>query len=102
LTQKKYVLAYVEKTTMGEILQTWGEVTGKPTAYVQTSLEEYNKVWPMWAQEMGIMMQFWDEYGENSWSGEDFLTSKELGIKEKFAGIRETFETTDWSFVFGK
>ena len=87
---------------MGEILQTWGEVTGKPTAYVQTSLEEYNKVWPMWAQEMGIMMQFWDEYGENSWSGEDFLTSKELGIKEKFAGIRETFETTDWSFVFGK
>ena len=102
LTRKRYVLAYVEKSTMGEMLQTWGNVTGKSTAYVQTSLEEFDQVWPMWAREMGVMMQFWEEYGENSWSGEDFLTSKELGIKEKFAGIKETFEESDWSFIFGK
>jgi hypothetical protein len=95
-------MAHVEKTTIGQMLQDWSEVTGKPSVYVQTSLEGFNEVWPMWAQEMGLMMKFWEEYGENSWSGEDFLTSKELGIKEKLVGVKETYKTTDWSYIFEK
>jgi len=102
LTHGRYVMAHVEKTTIGQMLQDWSEVTGKPSVYIQTSLEGFNEVWPMWAQEMGLMMKFWEEYGENSWSGEDFLTSKELGIKEKLAGVKETYKTTDWSYIFEK
>lgn len=98
LTHGKYVLAYVEKTTIGGMLQTWSEVTGKPSVYVKVAtLKEFDNVWPNWGNEMGVMMQFWEEYGQNSWSGEDYLTSKELGIKEKFFGIKETYESTDWS-----
>jgi len=101
VSQGKYVLGRVETTTMGDMLQAWGEVTGKQTAYVQTSSEDFNAVWPMWAEEMGLMVLFWNEYGEKSWSGEDFLTSKELGIGEKFVSIRESFKEQDFSYIFG-
>lgn len=101
VSQGKYVLGRVEMTTMGEMLKAWGEVTGKQTAYVQTSHAEFNAVWPMWAEEMGLMMQFWHDYGENSWSGENFITSKELGITAKFASIKEAFQEQDFSFIFG-
>ena len=88
----------METLSIGEILEIWSEVTKRPAVYVQvSSLQEFDNVWPKWGNELGIMMQFWEEYGENSWSGEEILTSKELGIKEAFIGIRETFEKTDWS-----
>jgi len=102
LTHGKYVLAYVEKTTIGDMLKTWSEATGKPSVYVQTSLEDFDKVWPMWGHEMGFMMKFWEEYGDQSWSGENYLTSKELGIKEKFVGVKEAYGAMDWSFIFEK
>ena len=64
------------------------------------NLEEYNAVWPMLGDEMGIMMQFWEEAGDKSWSGEDFLTKKELGIEgAKFASIEETFKSMDWNAI---
>ena len=98
LTHGKFVLAYVETIPIGKILEIWSEVTRKPAVYVQvSSLEQFDNVWPKWGHELGIMMQFWEEYGENSWSGEEVLSSKDLGIKETFVGIRETFENTDWS-----
>ena len=102
MTHGKYVLAYVEKTTIGDMLKTWSEATGKPSVYVQTSLEDFDKVWPMWGHEMGFMMKFWEEYGDQSWSGENYLTSKELGIKEKFVGVKEAYGAMDWSFIFEK
>ncbi|KAH8803674.1 hypothetical protein F5884DRAFT_712563 [Xylogone sp. PMI_703] len=98
LTHGKYVLASVEHTTIGRMLELWSEVTGKPSVYVQTdSMETFDSVWPMWGREMGVMMRYFEEFGENSWSGEQVLTSKELGIKDKFVGIRETYEAMDWS-----
>ena len=91
-------MAYIEIIPFAEILEIWSEATKKPAVYVQvSSLKEFDNVWPKWGHELGIMMQFWEEYGESSWSGEEFLTSKDLGIKETFVGIRETFENTDWS-----
>lgn len=73
-------------------------MTKKPAVYVQVaSLKEFDDVWPKWGHEIGIMMQFWEEYGVDGWSGEDFLTIKELGMKDKFVGIKETYEATDWS-----
>lgn len=103
LTHGRIVVAWVEQTTMGDMLNQWAEVTGKDAVYVQTSPEAFNAVWPMWAEEMGGMMQFWNDFGIESWSeGEDVLTFKELGIKDKFATVKEAFQGQDWSFIFGK
>jgi hypothetical protein len=98
LTHGKYVLAYVEIIPIAKILETWSEATKKPAVYVQvSSLKSFDNVWPKWGHELGIMMQFWEEYGENSWSGEEVLTSEDLGVKGPLVGIKETFENTDWS-----
>jgi hypothetical protein len=98
LTHGKYVLAYVEIMPIAKILETWSEATKKPALYVQvSSLENFDNVWPKWGHELGIMMQFWEEYGENSWSAEEVLTSEDLGVKGPLVGIKETFENTDWS-----
>jgi len=99
LTLGKFVFAYVEETTTGQLLQTWSKATGKPSAYVQVvSVEDLNRLWPQWGQEMGIMMKFWEDYGDKSWSGEEVLTKKDLGLEgEKFVGIEETYKNQDWS-----
>jgi len=101
LTHGRYVFAYVEKTTIGEILQTWSKATGKPSVYVQTaSLEDFNRAWPSWGPALGVMMKYWEESGDKSWSGEEFLTRNELGLSDaEFVGIEETFKGMDWSFL---
>jgi len=92
LTHTRYVLAYIEETTMGEMFKTWGRAVGKEVAYVKVNdLDEYDNVWPNWGREMGIMMSLWGEYGNESWSGQDVLTRKELGLTGPFVGIEDAF-----------
>ena len=101
LTHGRFVLAYTEETTIGGMLKTWSKATGKPSVFVQVkSLEEYDAVWPNWGNEMGVMMQLWEEVGDKSWSGESVLTKDDLGIQnEKFVGIEETFKSMDWNAI---
>ena len=100
LTKARFVLAYTNETTIGGLLETWSKATGKPSVFVKVSLEDYNRVWPAWGLEMGVMMKFWEEAGDNSWSGEDFLTRKELGLEGvKFASVEETFKAMDWDAI---
>jgi hypothetical protein len=80
-------------------LENWSAATGKPSVYVQTSLEEFDQVWPMWGQEMGIMMKFWEEAKEKSWSGEEILTADDLGVKDGLVGSKEAFSRIDWTNV---
>jgi hypothetical protein len=94
----QFVLAYIEKTTIGALLERWSKASGKPAAYVQTtSLEAFDAVFPMWGHEMGIMMQFWEKMPEKSWSGESIITREELGLTndEEFVGVDEAFKTLD-------
>ncbi|KAI9865622.1 MAG: hypothetical protein M1813_002080 [Trichoglossum hirsutum] len=98
-TFQKFVLAYVESLTIGGLLENWSAATGKPSVYVQTSLEEFDQVWPMWGQEMGIMMKFWEEAKEKSWSGEEILTADDLGVKDGLVGSKEAFSRIDWTNV---
>jgi len=95
----KFVLASIEETTSGELLKTWSKATGREAVYVQVpSLEEYDSIWPMWGQEIGVMMKFWEEAGDKSWSGESgILTLKDLGIKDEFVGNEQAFKSIDWS-----
>ena len=88
----KFVLAYAEETTAGAMLQTWGKAQDKQTQYVQVNDETFNAIWPMWAEEIGVMMQFWEEVGDKSWSGEkEILTKKDLGIKEPLQDLEQSF-----------
>jgi len=100
LTSSKTVLAYAESLTIGQLLENWSAATGKPSVFVQTSLEDYDRVWPMWGLEMGMMMKFWEEAGDKSWSGEEILVKEDLGIKgEALVGSKETISGIDWTNI---
>jgi hypothetical protein len=100
LTQNgKFVLATVDEFTAEDFLSTWGRLTGKQTEYVQISLAEYDRLWPMWGQEMGVMMEFWGEFGDKSWSGEELLRKEDLGLVEKLVSTEEALASFDWASV---
>ena len=88
-TRGQYVVAYSEKTNSGEFLQTWASENGHKAVYVQVSRDTFNSVWPGWSEELGVMMEFWDEYRDLSWSGEEgLLTPKDLGVTG-FSSVKE-------------
>jgi hypothetical protein len=97
----KFVLAKTQTLTAGEVLQTWSAATGKQAEFVKVSLEDFDRVWPMWGMEMGIMLKFWDEAKEQSWSGEEgILEAKDLGVRtEELVGLKEAFQGLDWAAV---
>ncbi|KAL4868455.1 hypothetical protein BDV12DRAFT_197326 [Aspergillus spectabilis] len=68
LAKGRYVLAEVETLTNGELLERWGEVTGNSTLYIPSSLNAYDKLFPSWGLDTGVMLQFWEAAGAKSWS----------------------------------
>ena len=100
LTLGKSVLAYAESLTVGQLLENWSAATGKPSVFVQTSLEDFGRVWPKWGLEMGSMMQFWEEAGDKSWSGEEILRKEDLGIKgSELVGSKDAISRIDWTNI---
>ena len=71
-----------EVHTQAEQLAIWGRVTGTSPVYLQVSLDEYDKLFPMWGAEWGIMMQYFEwAGGKKSWSCEQgVLTKEDLGV----------------------
>jgi len=92
----KFVLGSVESLTTGDLLKSWSEVTGNEAGYVQVTLEEFDRLWPMWGLEMGEMLKYWEEFGNKSWSGEKLITKEDLGIEFPFVTIKQAFGTFDW------
>ena len=97
----KFVVVTTQTLSAGDVLKTWSAVTGKAAEYVKVSLEDFDRVWPMWGMEMGLMLKFWDEARDKSWSGEEgIIGAKELGIKEsELVGLKEAFVKLDWATV---
>jgi len=65
------------------LLQLWAKAKGTSVQYVRTDGKTFREIWPLWADEMGVMMEFWDEYREKSWtepSGVKVLSGAELGV----------------------
>lgn len=88
-----FVVAHVEDTTAGDLLQKWAKATGKTAQYLQVGQKAYNQLWGIWSEEMGIMMQLWAAVREKSWSGVDrLLTRDDLGIKlDQLTGVESAF-----------
>ena len=97
--QGRFVLAHSEDTTAGKLLSDWSEVTGKPSKYVVTSLEDFDTIWPGFGQEMGIMMAMWSELKEKSWSGEEgVVTREQLGIDlMDLTTVKDAYKEMDWN-----
>ena len=93
----KFVLATTESLTTGELLSAWEKATGKRAQYVEITLGDFNRLWPMWGHEMGLMLKFWEEYKDRSWTGEEFVTKEDMGITAPLIGIEEALTTFDWS-----
>jgi len=76
------VLAEVGSYGADEYLQKWAVAKGHKAQFVRVSSKDFGNLWPMWADEMGVMMQFWDEYREKSWTDPDqkVLTAEDLGV----------------------
>jgi len=85
----QYVFATTEITTLGKLLEYWSEITGKETEYVQISLEEYNRLWPMWALEVGQDLMAWSGLGADAWGSEKWIGKEELGLGDELVGFRE-------------
>jgi len=89
------VRADIGTLTSDELLKTWAAVQGKEAISVRTDVATYNALWPMWADEMGLMARFWDEYAERSWTepGEKVLTKDELGLDNAdFVDLKTSFK----------
>ncbi|KAI9650251.1 hypothetical protein NHQ30_000264 [Ciborinia camelliae] len=93
----KYVLAATETITAGGMLNLWPKVTGKPALYLQTSLEDYDRLWPKWGKEVALMLQLWEVAKEKSWAMNDLLTCDDFGMKDRLVGMEAVFRDLDWS-----
>ena len=88
----RFVLANTEDTTAGDLLQAWAAAQGKKAVYLQIDEKAFNSMWPMWSEEMGVMMQFWAAVKENSWSGEEnILTKDDLGVGDNLVYLKDSF-----------
>ncbi|KIY02266.1 uncharacterized protein Z520_02404 [Fonsecaea multimorphosa CBS 102226] len=81
----KYVLGDVETMTAEGMLEVWSKATNKESAFVQISLDDYEKLWPRFGTEMALMYLWWMHAGGNPWvpNGEELLRVKDLGLSEK-------------------
>ncbi|KAH7317885.1 hypothetical protein BKA65DRAFT_609516 [Rhexocercosporidium sp. MPI-PUGE-AT-0058] len=60
------------------------------------TLENFNRLWPMWGLEMGEMLKYWEEFGNKGWSGEEVVTKEDLALDFPFVTIKQAFGTFHW------
>ncbi|KAK5652388.1 hypothetical protein OQA88_10580 [Cercophora sp. LCS_1] len=80
-----------------ELLQLWARTKGVKAQFVRVSGKDFGQIWPLWADEMGVMMEFWDEYRE-SWVdtlGRKVVTGEELGVRG-LVSVEEAFKTFEF------
>ncbi|KAK4139152.1 uncharacterized protein C8A04DRAFT_33379 [Dichotomopilus funicola] len=79
----KTVLAAIETHAAAEQFALWAKAKGKQAQYLKIDGQAYRELWPLWGEEMGVMMDFWEWARENSWTlpgGEKVVGREELGI----------------------
>lgn len=77
----KTVFAYIERTTLGELLQKWAKVRGVKAQYVQVSKETYRALFGRQGEEMDLGMSFWDYARSQDWTpANGIVTYREMGV----------------------
>ncbi|KAI1282846.1 hypothetical protein F5Y07DRAFT_351092 [Xylaria sp. FL0933] len=68
----KTVYAYVEKITLGELLQVWAQAHSVNAQYVHIDKQVYGTLWPGLGSEFIMGMKFFDWIKDRaSWAGDD-------------------------------
>ncbi|KIY04071.1 uncharacterized protein Z520_00763 [Fonsecaea multimorphosa CBS 102226] len=96
-TLGKYVFGNVETVPLKDYYDIWASVVGRTVEYLQVSNASYCELLPNYGQEMSVMLNFWNKYGADAWSGEDTLTDADLGITKQLIGLRESIQNLDWT-----
>lgn len=93
----RFVLADTEVTTQRGLLDAWSRANGGvKTEYVQISLDDYDRLFPAWGGEMGIMLKFWEDFDDQSWTGEEGILSRDdIGV-EGLKGLEESMKEIKW------
>ncbi|KAH8655221.1 hypothetical protein BX600DRAFT_482825 [Xylariales sp. PMI_506] len=88
----KYANVALEKWTFKEMLDVWGEITGKKGVVVECSIEAYTALWGAPGNELGLQFKF----GElcDPWVvTADHISPEDLGIDpNEVVGFRGTIE----------
>lgn len=91
------LLAYDSLLTMGEILNLWSKVSGKPADYVEVTVEYMN-------QEFGIPLEVLDAVGyipEYGYMGgvEGSIEPDKLKVKPQTASFEDWLKKQDWGSI---
>ncbi|KAJ4348070.1 uncharacterized protein N0V89_009442 [Didymosphaeria variabile] len=93
LTKGKYVDISPEILTFGEMLKQYGEVTGRQTAYIQVSAEDFTSVWGVGGKEMADQFAFGEQF-KDGWGSASSITKEDLGIKDdEWPSFKQTLES---------
>jgi hypothetical protein len=92
----KVVLADTEDITVGEMLQAWARGQGKIAEFVQIDATTFNDIWPGWAKECEIMMQYFSWANDNGGIGTDLVTREELGLTSGLIGTEQAFSKMEF------
>ncbi|KAI0187858.1 hypothetical protein EV127DRAFT_139178 [Xylaria flabelliformis] len=77
----KVVFAYMERITLGELLQRWAQAHGIKAKYVQVDKKVYDALWPGLGSEFVMGMEFWNWIkAKENWGEKDVLDWRDLDI----------------------
>ena len=93
ITKGKHTSIAPETLSYGKMLEIYGEVTGRQTAFIQISVEDCVKLWGIAGKELADQLAF-NENCPTAWESPDFISKEQLGIKDdEWPGLRETLES---------
>ena len=77
----------------------WARAQCKTAQYIQVDEATFNTIWPMWAEETGVIMQYWNEVKDRSWSGESSIFTKEDLNETDLIGLEDTFKPVTFNYL---
>ncbi|KAL6901165.1 hypothetical protein GGI43DRAFT_433910 [Trichoderma evansii] len=76
------VVASIGTFNVQEMLQKLAHIHGKEFAFIQTDSEIYYKLFPLWAEEGSLMMQYMQAFGDQAWTDATYpmILADQLGV----------------------
>ncbi|KAF2121230.1 hypothetical protein BDV96DRAFT_206571 [Lophiotrema nucula] len=89
----KYAIVASEILTFGELLEIWSQVSGREGAYLETTLDDFAKVWGVAGAEMGAQLKFGEVITDWGTNYPGLISKEDLGITEDDApGAKKALE----------
>ncbi|KAL4942927.1 hypothetical protein BDV06DRAFT_153832 [Aspergillus oleicola] len=100
---EKYVVAAAEYLTAKEWVGALSRACGRDIVFLETSLQAYEDLWGSAGTEIGLMMKYIEELGEESFTvgvdKRDILTPEDLGIQKLLGSTEDALRELDWQRI---